>query len=210
MEIISHRGLWKLDQDKNSPKAFQDSFAEGFGTETDIRDFMGDLVISHDPPKSTQVTFRSFLKLAVPTGPLLALNIKSDGLSNLLASELHHASYTNYVVFDMSGPELFRYVRLGHPVLARWSEYEEPRRQLELASGVWLDSMVSDSWRIDWLKANPNFQKRIFIPSPELHGRQRLEFWGWLRSDGFAKRPNLVLCTDYPYEAREFFKSGAY
>ena len=32
MEIISHRGLWKKDHEKNSVKAFQRSFEKGFGT----------------------------------------------------------------------------------------------------------------------------------------------------------------------------------
>jgi hypothetical protein len=69
--------------------------------------------------------------------------------------------------------------------------------------------MVSDDWRMDWLRANMSFSKRVFIPSPELHGRQKMEFWRTLREEGVGKRPNVVLCTDHPIEAREFFDGRA-
>ena len=38
MEIISHRGYWKNVEEKNSSKAFKNSFDLNFGTETDLRD----------------------------------------------------------------------------------------------------------------------------------------------------------------------------
>ena len=47
MVILSHRGYWK-DARKNSVDAFKASFVREFGTETDIRDYNGELVISHD------------------------------------------------------------------------------------------------------------------------------------------------------------------
>ena len=48
MEIISHRGLWNNTREKNSTQAFKRSFGFKIGTETDIRDYRGELVISHD------------------------------------------------------------------------------------------------------------------------------------------------------------------
>jgi len=41
MLVISHRGYWKELAEKNRPIAFERSFALGFGTETDIRDYKG-------------------------------------------------------------------------------------------------------------------------------------------------------------------------
>jgi nucleoside-diphosphate-sugar epimerase len=48
MNIISHRGFWLKDEEKNTIQAFERSFEFGFGTETDIRDYKGELVISYD------------------------------------------------------------------------------------------------------------------------------------------------------------------
>lgn len=48
MKIISHRGLWKQPHEQNTKGALELSLSSGFGVETDIRDFNGSLVISHD------------------------------------------------------------------------------------------------------------------------------------------------------------------
>ena len=50
MKILSHRGFWREVAEKNKLVAFDYSFSLGFGTETDVRDFGGELVISHDIP----------------------------------------------------------------------------------------------------------------------------------------------------------------
>ena len=62
IQIISHRGFWKNDEEKNTLEAFQKSFSNGFGIETDIRDLDGRIVISHDVPHSNSepVFLRSF------------------------------------------------------------------------------------------------------------------------------------------------------
>ena len=61
MKILSHRGYWKAPIEKNTREAFVRSFALGFGTETDIRDYMGELVISHDIPRGGEINFDAFL-----------------------------------------------------------------------------------------------------------------------------------------------------
>ena len=50
MIIISHRGYWIQPAEKNTEEAFSRSFERGMGTETDVRDHRGELVISHDMP----------------------------------------------------------------------------------------------------------------------------------------------------------------
>ena len=84
MKIISHRGYWKRLAEQNTIKAFQRSFALGFGTETDIRDLQGELVVSHDMPKGDEMRLEKFLALVSSYEDAhsltLALNIKSDGL----------------------------------------------------------------------------------------------------------------------------------
>ena len=46
LQIIAHRGFWEQEQDKNSYFAFQKSFTNGFGVDTDLRDF----TIKNPPP----------------------------------------------------------------------------------------------------------------------------------------------------------------
>jgi glycerophosphoryl diester phosphodiesterase len=45
MKIMSHRGYWRGEDEKNTTTAFSRSFDLGFGTETDVRDALGQLVI---------------------------------------------------------------------------------------------------------------------------------------------------------------------
>ena len=61
MEIISHRGLWNNLNEKNTNIAFHSSFKNKFGTETDIRDYNGNLVISHDIADANSLKFEEFI-----------------------------------------------------------------------------------------------------------------------------------------------------
>ncbi|HDG1702299.1 TPA: hypothetical protein PFE33_004667, partial [Kluyvera ascorbata] len=49
--------------EKNTQTAFERSFSLGFGTETDIRDFGGELVISHDIADQNCISFKKFISL---------------------------------------------------------------------------------------------------------------------------------------------------
>ena len=88
--ILAHRGLWREAADQNSLAALRRALVEGFGVETDIRDFAGQLVISHDPPLAGAVPFGAFLDEYSKLGlsQMLALNIKADGLTRLVAGAL--------------------------------------------------------------------------------------------------------------------------
>lgn len=205
MEIISHRGYWLEPNEKNSLSAFQRSFELGFGTETDVRDRQGELVISHDPPIGGEMLFTDFLKIASDTMPLLALNIKSDGLGAYVKKELEKVRYTNYFAFDMSGPEYVAYRRQGHVTFARVSEYETPNLSVGMPHGVWLDAFVDDSWRLDWIISQGSSLPKIAVVSPELHGRNHINFWSGLRELRIHESDRMILCTDLPEEANLFF-----
>ena len=82
MIILSHRGYWKEANEKNLPVAFERTFSLGFGTETDIRDFKSELVISHDIADENSISAKEMFEIYNKydnTLPL-ALNIKADGL----------------------------------------------------------------------------------------------------------------------------------
>ena len=46
--------------------------------------------------------------------------------------------------------------------------------------------------------------KKICFVSPELHGRDYKPLWSYIKPKAADK--NIYLCTDFPQEARSFFK----
>ena len=60
LKIIAHRGFWLEKSEQNSLKAFKKAFENGFGVETDVRDFNGELVISHDIATKNALPLRKF------------------------------------------------------------------------------------------------------------------------------------------------------
>jgi len=100
MQFLAHRGLWKEGLKPNSLDAFKKAWDSGFGIETDIRDALGRLVISHDLADSMSAAFRELLILYKQLGKdlPLAINIKADGLRPLLKELLDEFKVSNYFV----------------------------------------------------------------------------------------------------------------
>jgi hypothetical protein len=207
MTILSHRGYWKALDERNTPLAFRRSFTLGFGTETDLRDAGGRLVISHDPPGTDALSFEEFLTLYTDHGPglPLALNVKADGLQALAKEALERFGVTEYFFFDMSVPDALGYLKNGLTTFTRLSEYESAPSYLYEAAGVWADMFLSDWIQerdiTDYLAAG----KRVCLVSPDLHKRPHSAFWERVKGWGSVHSPALMLCTDLPEEAREFF-----
>ncbi|MDA0991940.1 MAG: hypothetical protein O3A51_14465, partial [Verrucomicrobia bacterium] len=76
---------------------------EGFGIETDVRDYRGELVIAHDIATAGAPAFADFLSLKSLESQTLALNIKADGLGPSLKQQLQKHHVANAYCFDMSG-----------------------------------------------------------------------------------------------------------
>lgn len=210
MKFISHRGLWRTADDKNTREAFLSSFNCGFGVETDIRDRNGELVISHDPPMGMEQSFNSFLDLMNGRILPLALNIKSDGLFKCLVSVFRsRVELSEAFVFDMSIPDLIQYEKSGIPFFTRLSEYERDPILLSKASGIWLDSFVDEWFDFELIRKYLNMGYIVSIVSPELHGRDYVGFWGRLRMESDLLLSNKVwLCTDLPDKAKYFFEEN--
>jgi hypothetical protein len=217
MQIISHRGYWLDENEKNTLPAFARSFQAGFGVETDVRDFRGELVISHDIATDSfganHVSFSDFMALYEKSGNNvpLALNIKADGLQDLLGGYLQRHLVHNYFVFDMSVPEMVGYMNKGFRFCTRQSEYETMPVLSGKACGIWLDSFEQEGFSAENLKncilSGP--EKLVCIVSPELHQKPHLAAWESIKEICFGKERagtgTLMLCTDIPEEARRFF-----
>lgn len=206
MNIISHRGYWKTPAEKNTVTAFSRSFDLGFGTETDVRDHCGELVISHDMPMGNEITLTKFLDILQQQSLPLALNIKADGLASCLGHLMKHYNRDHWFVFDMSVPDTRMHLAAGNPVYARVSEVEQTPVYYDKIAGIWLDAFHEDGWQIERLPQYLQDNKRLCLVSPELHGRDHQALWQRLRESDFIADSRLTLCTDLPEEAQQFFR----
>ncbi|PHJ63517.1 hypothetical protein VF14_30760 [Nostoc linckia z18] len=208
MQILSHRGYWKGNHEKNQEVAFHRSFKLAFGTETDLRDLAGELVISHDPPVGEEITVEKFFQLyrEYDNDLPLALNIKSDGLQTRLKVLLEKYSITNYFVFDMSLTDAWLWLNQGFRIFTRESEFEPTPYFQEQAVGIWIDCFLSDWVNEQIITKYLQHGKQVCLVSPELHHREYLSFWKYLNTLPIIQYPNLMICTDYPEEAKIVFR----
>ncbi len=205
MIIISHRGYWRKACEKNTEKAFRRSFALSFGTETDVRDSMGKIVISHDIPNGSEMDLDVFLSIADKNNLLLAINVKADGLADLLNQKMKKNGHENWFVFDMSIPDMYEHLKVGNPVFARMSDVEREPVWFSNSSvnGIWLDSFENEWFDLDLIQTLFEQGKRVCVVSSELHGRDYASLWHMLLP--LAKDDRLILCTDLPEQAHKYF-----
>jgi len=207
MEIISHRGLWLTDTEKNTVTAFEASFKNGFGTETDFRDYKGEVVISHDMADENCIKASAFFEIynSYEKKGTLALNIKADGLQQPMLQLLKKYQIEKYFMFDMSIPDTIGYLKNGMDFCSRQSEYEPDPAFYDDCKGIWLDAFKDIWYSEELIKNHLNKNKSITFVSPDLHKREYLDFWLFLRSTGISQMENTILCTDFPLEAEAFF-----
>jgi glycerophosphoryl diester phosphodiesterase len=202
MKILSHRGFWRTLDEKNTQEAIERSVRSGFGTETDVRDRAGRLILSHDPPVGNEMAWQNVIDAFAGQGLTLAVNVKADGLSALL-SDAFAGTGIDWFAFDMSGPETYRYAKAGIPFFARHSDIEPEPILYDQAAGIWLDAFESIWFDSQTIERHVARGKRVCIVSPELHGRPHEALWTWLK---VAQLPDQVmLCTDLPEEAQAVF-----
>jgi glycerophosphoryl diester phosphodiesterase len=208
MKIISHRGLWRDQKEKNSLQSLLKSINLGFGFETDIRDFSNTLVISHDIPSENSLPFDDLIPHLDIEDLFYAWNIKADGLTQIITSQIPKWLISKSVFFDMSVPETMAYRKAGIPYLVRLSEYETFNDLYKDSNGVWIDSFHSQWFTSEILKKILRDNKKVFIVSSELHKRDHIAQWQDLMKFGEVKNNNVYLCTDYPEEAEEYFNGN--
>ena len=206
MNILAHRGYWGHEIKRNSPEAIVNALKNGFGFESDIRDYCGNLVISHDiATDSSQKVDEVFRELsAYDDKYTFAINVKSDGLKIQLKELLDKYSISNYFVFDMSIPQMIEYKDYNLTFFTRQSEVEKDPCMYEEAAGVWVDAFWSTEWiDKDLIYNHLENKKKVCIVSPELHQVKDYKLF-WDKLKGY-KINDIMLCTDYPDEAKEFF-----
>ena len=214
IEIIAHRGVWKTLKEKNSFISFRQALSRGFGIETDLRDYKGEIVISHDIPEKDSQPLSNLLKeynfhikkSKDDSKSFLALNIKSDGLYKKIKKLLKDFRIKNYFVFDMSIPDTLCYQKAEINFFLRHSEYEIPSASFKNYDGIWLDSFKRNWFEKKTIENYLKQNKKVCVVSPELHSRDHLSCWKLLKEINLHKKGSILfLCTDYPEEAKTFF-----
>ena len=200
IKILAHRGFWKEKTEKNTKTAFERAFNSGFGIETDLRDIKGEIVISHNMPQGGEMKFEDLLKLLDGRDLTLALNIKADGMADEIKRLLEKYKVSNYFTFDMSIPEMVYQHKTGLKFFTGQSDIIPEPIMFDKAEGIWLDSFNSDWFGEKEIKNILNQDKEVCIVSPDLHKREYKKVWNIYRNIN-----GIMLCTDYPMEAKEFF-----
>lgn len=211
MIFLSHRGLWKTQPEQNTLSAFQLSFQQGFGCELDIRDASEQLVISHDLSTTPYLLLEEVFQAynTINQNLPIAINIKADGLQQLLKQQIEKYAITNYFVFDMSIPDTLGYQKHQLKYFTRHSEYEPQPIFYNQAEGVWLDCFNSDWWTPEDVEKHMQNNKFVVLVSPELHKREYHQAWEtWRRIEQELNTDKLMLCTDFPQQAQEFFNDN--
>lgn len=212
--ILAHRGCWNTRSETNTPAALFAAIDEGFGIETDFRDALGRLVVSHDPPRGTDLleaeTFFARLARRGSEGRL-ALNVKADGLQTMVVEALSRSNLDagRIFAFDMSIPDALGYLGKGLPIYTRTSEFEEAPSLLDRAEGLWVDDFGGGFPQIEAAIRHLAAGKRVALVSPELHGRDHRPVWDAIHAADLHHAPLFELCTDFPREAFARFGTSA-
>jgi hypothetical protein len=103
-------------------------------------------------------------------------------------------------------PDALGYLKKGLTFFTRQSEYEPHPYLYEPAAGVWLDEFNGHWITEEVILGHYRQAKKICIVSPELHKRNYREEWKQYKDiiDKFGT-DDLMLCTDFPMEAQNFF-----
>lgn len=209
MQIIAHRGYWLKAEEKNNLIAFRRAFEAGYGIETDIRDFNGELVISHNIAYEKCPLLEEVFSLYKGYGlsSKLALNIKADGLQDKLKELLNTYQIANYFLFDMSIPELVVNNSKNLTFYTRESDIENEGVMYQNAAGVWLDSFFKQDWlTAEIIRHHYERHKNTCIVSSELHGWDYTAMWSMILNLDTDIKNGIALCTDFPNIAEQFFR----
>ena len=181
MQIISHRGIWGSGAADNSEEAIFRSFRLGIGTEMDVRDKDGRLVLSHGLPVGNCAEFEKVVKWCKDNGfsGCLALDVKSCGLASELSKIMDDRG--NYFFFGMPLPEMLEFREQNLTFFTRESEYEREPLLYADAKGVWLDLFDSDDDLLHLINKNLENGKVVCIVSAELNGRPCQKQWELLK-----------------------------
>ena len=196
MQIISHR-VNTINKLKSTPLHY--------GVEIDVRSNTEDLIIQHDP-LTKGILFKSWLDNY--NHKFLVVNIKEEGLEELIFKYLIQYKINDFFLLDQSFPFLVKTAFKGESrIAARFSEYESIDTALSLAGKVdwiWIDYFIKFPLTPILYKKLIDFDFKLCAVSPELQGHS---FTKIREMQYYLKLNKIVLdsiCTKYPAEWIDF------
>lgn len=205
MKIIAHRGFWETEEEKNTLTALKRAIECGFGFETDFRDCNGKVIVSHNPPRGDEITADEVFMMyrEVNSDKPLAIDIKADGLQDMLLELFNKYDIYNYFLVDMSVCDTIPYINKRLRIASRSSEFEPTLPFYKDSVVVWIDYFDGRASIIEEMEKYIRDGKIPCVVSPELHGLPYENMWKALKS----LRGEFYLCTDYPDKAKQFFNT---
>ena len=180
MKILKHRVNSYEEIDNN------------FGVEIDIRDYNGELVLSHDLPTNSSIRLEDFLK-KINNQQFIAINIKSVEIEKNLERIISNMNIKNYFTFDWPIPSLIKAQNNQIICAFRLSEYE--KEVFPNCSWVWIDAFKEIWYNQKELEDLKNRGFNIALVSPELHGRESdFKEFEMIVNTGIAD----AICTNNP------------
>jgi hypothetical protein len=161
MIIVEHR--------KNSISELE-LVPSNHGVEIDLRLFHGELVLAHDPFVSGE-NFENWITNFHHS--LLILNVKEEGLEEIILKYVNGAGITNYFFLDQAIPSLIKSIKIGHSAAGRISEFENLTWSRDFSpEWIWLDSFNANWDYLDQaIQRILQLKLKTCLVSPELQGR---------------------------------------
>lgn len=180
MEIIKHRANNIAEIDNR------------YGYEIDVRDSLGELIISHDPSSGNDVTLSEYFKY-MDKSKLIGINVKSSEIEHRLKKTIQDSNISNYFTFDWTVPSLIKAIQAQLVCAFRLSEYE--KEIMPNCSWVWVDAFHKIWYDAKFLEHIHNKGIKIALVSPEIHERtHELKKIKDIVNTGFID----AICTDMP------------
>ena len=189
---IAHRVL-SLEDYYNLP--------EEIGLEFDIHAYGDQLVVSHDA-FCNGIKFCEYISKIKDR--FLAINIKEEGIEEMVFDILSKEGCKNYFLFDVSVPQIFRLGKLYSKHFAfRLSQIEKINLEFcrEYADYLWIDTFDGSFWLDKELILKlKNLSFKLCFVSPELHKPPLGDFNAFnkkLKSYNSLLDNDDMVCTKY-------------
>lgn len=177
--VIAHRGWWTTPAEQNTIAAFARAFDAGLGVELDVRDFAQILLVSHDPPSRN-------IRNGIPEGSCRFADVIDLLAGRDLPLAVNVKACGLAPLFARVEPKPKSWFFFD---VAPGDEESYPKHNLELFV------------REHWDTSNP-----VLTISPEIFGLDPADHWRIARTFAETTEKTVLLVTDRPAAAVEFFK----
>jgi hypothetical protein len=165
------------------------------GVEIDVRDYDGELRLTHDPFQSGE---RLEDWLATYRHALVVFNTKCDGLAERIILLADQYRVSNYFFLDLANPTLINLARRGmRQIAVRYSEFEPLEFALAFAGlvdWVWVDCFTRlPLTSVSYHQLYQHF--KLCLVSPELQKHPRETIQSFRRQ--LQTMPVDAVCTDF-------------